>query len=93
MLVFSFVLYAGTVMCVSLSDGARSAADRLGADIIVVPAGYDPHMDSIILTGKPSMFSLPKDILDRLKKVECIDRMSPQTFLATLRASCCSYMP
>lgn len=90
-LVFSFVLYAGTVMCVSLSDGARSAADRLGADIIVVPAGYDPHMDSIILTGKPSMFSLPKDILDRLKKVECIDRMSPQTFLATLRASCCSY--
>ena len=81
-LLFSFFLYAGTVLSVSLSGGARSTADRLGADIIVVPAGYDPHIDSIILSGKPSMFYLPRDILDR---------MSPQTFLATLRASCCSY--
>lgn len=90
-LLFSFFLYAGTVMSVSLSGGARSTADRLGADVIVVPAGYDPHIDSVILSGKPSMFYLPKDILERLRDVEGIDRMSPQTFLATLRASCCSY--
>ena len=90
-LLFSFFLYAGTVMSVSLSGGARSAADRLGADVIVVPAGYDPHIDSVILSGKPSMFYLPKDILERLRDVEGIDRMSPQTFLATVRASCCSY--
>ncbi len=91
MMVFSFVLYAGTVMSVSLSRGARSAADRLGADIIVVPEGYDPHIDSIILSGRPTMFSLPRDVLQRLQGIEGIDRMSPQTFLATLRASCCSY--
>ncbi len=90
-LLFSFFLYAGTVLSISLSGGARSTADRLGADVIVVPAGYDPHIDSIILSGKPSMFYLPKDILERLRGVEGIDRMSPQTFLATLRASCCSY--
>ncbi len=90
-LLFSFVLFAGTVLSLSLSRGARSAADRLGADVMVVPGGYDPHIDSIILAGKPSMFFLPRDVLDRLKGIEGIERMSPQTFLATIRASCCSY--
>ncbi|MBR1896699.1 MAG: FtsX-like permease family protein [Pyramidobacter sp.] len=88
---FSFVLFTGTVLSFSLSRGARSAADRLGADVMVVPAGFDPHIDSVILAGKPSMFFLPHDILDRLKTIEGIERMSPQTFLATVRASCCSY--
>ena len=88
---FSFVLFTGTVLSLSLSRGARSAADRLGADVMVVPAGFDPHIDSVILAGKPSMFFLPHDILDRLKTIEGIERMSPQTFLATVRASCCSY--
>ena len=90
-LLFSFVLFAGTVLSLSLSRGARSAADRLGADVMVVPAGFDPHIDSIILAGKPSMFFLPSDILNRLKTIDGIERMSPQTFLATVRASCCSY--
>ncbi len=90
-LLFSFVLFAGTVLSLSLSRGARSAADRLGADVMVVPAGFDPHIDSVILAGKPSMFFLPSDILDRLKTIDGIERMSPQTFLATVRASCCSY--
>lgn len=90
-MLLSFFLCAGTSLSLSLSRGARSLAGRLGADIIVVPEGFDPHVDSVILSGKPSMFYLPKDVLERLKNVEGIGALSPQTFLATVRASCCSY--
>ena len=52
-LLFAFSLYAGSVLSLSLSGGVASISDRLGADIMVVPEGYDPHIDSILLSGKP----------------------------------------
>lgn len=90
-LLLSCFLFAGTALTVSLARGAQSMGDRLGADIMVVPAGFDPHIDDIILSGRPSSFYLPHDVMERLSAIEGIDRMTPQTFLATLRASCCSY--
>lgn len=90
-LLFAFSLFAGSVLSVSLSDGILSMSDRLGADVMVVPEGYDPHIDSILLSGKPSSFYLPRDVMEELKGIEGIDKMSPQIFLATLNASCCSY--
>ena len=93
-LLFSFFLFAGSVLSLSLSRGAESTANRLGADIMLVPEGFDPHVDSILLSGKPSNFYLPADAMESLKSMEediGIAQMSPQTFLATLNASCCSY--
>ena len=93
-LLFSFCLFVGSVLSIGLSNGVESAANRLGADVMVVPEGYDPHIDSILLSGKPSTFTLPADTMARLEALAPdigIARMSPQTFLATLNASCCSY--
>ncbi|MCR4819044.1 MAG: ABC transporter permease [Fretibacterium sp.] len=93
-LLFSFFLFAGSVLSLSLSRGAESTANRLGADIMLVPEGFDPHVDSILLSGKPSNFYLPADAMESVKALETdigIAQMSPQTFLATLNASCCSY--
>ena len=97
-LILAFLLFAGSVLFMGLSDGAAGIANRLGADIMLVPAGYDPHTDGVLLSGKPSSFYLPADALDRLNKINLdlnidigIAAMSPQTFLATLNASCCSY--
>lgn len=90
-LLFSFSLFAGSTLSTSLSRGMVSLSDRLGADVMIVPEGYDPHIDSILLSGKPSTFYLPHDVMDRLKDFDFISKMTPQTFLATLNASCCSY--
>lgn len=90
-MLFSLVLFAGTVFSLSLSSGVSSLSDRLGADIMVVPEGHEVHIDSILLSGEPSDFYLPKNTMDLLKDIEGIDKMSPQTYLATLSASCCSY--
>ncbi len=90
-MLFSFAILTGTVLSTSLSAGVSSLSDRLGADVMAVPAGYKADIDSILLSGKPSNFYLPVTALDKLKSIEGIDKMSAQTYIATLSASCCSY--
>ena len=93
-MVLSFFLFTGSVLSLSLSNGAKSMANRLGADVMIVPEGYDPHVDSILLAGKPSTFYLPDYAIREIENIKDeigIDLISPQTFLATLNASCCSY--
>ena len=89
--IFTFALIVGSVLLKSMTNGLKSMSNRLGADIMVVPEGFDPHIDSILLTGKPSNFYLPSNALEKLKQIEGIELASPQTYLATLKASCCSY--
>ena len=93
-LLLSFFLFTGSVLSLSLSRGAYSISDRLGADVMLVPEGYDPHVDSILLSGKPSTFYLPASAVQEVFAVKeelGIELVSPQTFLATLNASCCAY--
>ncbi|MBR1486085.1 MAG: FtsX-like permease family protein [Synergistaceae bacterium] len=93
-LLLSLFLFVGSVLSLSLSNGAESMSNRLGADVMVVPEGYDPHVDSILLAGKPSTFYLPENAMEEILKIKNdlgIKLISPQIFLATLNASCCSY--
>lgn len=93
MIVLAAFLLISTVIILRLSDDALRLSDRLGADIMLVPAGYDPHTDNILLSGRPSAAYLPDDALASLRalNIEAIDRITPQVFMATLRASCCAY--
>ena len=93
-MLLAFFLFSGSVLNLSLSKGIDSMSSRLGADIMIVPEGYDPHLDTILLSGKPTTFYLPSTAMQDLKALQDdlgIEAISPQTFLATLRASCCSY--
>lgn len=88
---FSIIVYMGSMFSSSLSRGLESLSDRLGADVIVVPAGYKAEIESVLLKGEPSTFYLPEDTLEKLKEFDGIEKMSPQIYVATLSASCCSY--
>lgn len=91
LMLFCISLFTGTVLTRGLSKGVESMSYRLGADVMAVPEGTDVHIDSVLLSGKPSSFYLPKDALEKLSKIDGIDKMSPQTYIATLNASCCAY--
>ncbi|MBR2207440.1 MAG: ABC transporter permease [Synergistaceae bacterium] len=95
-IIFMCFIAAGTVFILNLSYDIQNASDKLGADIMIVPAGYDPRIDSILLSGKPSASYLPENSLEIIKnlareKILGIEKISPQIFMATLRASCCAY--
>lgn len=91
LLIFTLCLFLGSVTSIGLFRGVNSLSDRLGADIMIVPEGTSPRIESILLTGKPSNFYLPKDTLQELEKYTFIEKMTAQTYLATLSSSCCSY--
>ena len=51
--VLAFSLFCGSFLVKSLNGGMASLANRLGADIIVVPQGYDSKIESALLRGGP----------------------------------------
>lgn len=89
--VFSFAVLTGSLFINALYDGVMRISSRMGADIIVVPSGYKTNVEDILLKGEPSTFYLPADTLDLLHEQAGIQRMTPQLYIATLSASCCSY--
>lgn len=90
-LLFTMSLIVGSIITHSMANGLQSAANMLGADIMVVPEGFDPHVESILLSTTPSDLYLPKDAEEKIRAVEGVDKISAQSYLATLSASCCSY--
>jgi putative ABC transport system permease protein len=52
--VFSFALFAGALIDRQLAKGLGSLSERLGADLLIVPYGYEAKAKSAILRGEPS---------------------------------------
>jgi putative ABC transport system permease protein len=72
-------------------DSLRLAADRLGADIVVVPEGSATQVETALLMGRPTSVWMPRTNLDRIARVPGVSATSPQLYLASLdNASCCS---
>ena len=90
-MIMSYILLVGSFVLYSFSNGTKSLSDRLGADIIIVPEGYNAKIESVLLNGEPSSFYLPEGAYEKLKKYSEIEKMTPQLYIATLKASCCSY--
>lgn len=89
--IFVVFLFCGTILSTSISNGVNALSNRLGADIIVVPEGYKANIESVLLKGEPSEFYLPDGALEKVKNTEGIEEVTPQLYVATLSASCCSY--
>ena len=88
----SAALFGGAVAGASLRNGLESLEQRLGADIIVVPenAGNKHELENILLQGTPGYFYMDKSVQDRLAATEGIERLSPQYFLVSANAECCT---
>lgn len=92
MVLLSFSLFAGMLSVASLQNGLDSLAGRMGADILVAPdeATVDNNVQEVFRSGVPSDFYMDKSYLEQVTQVEGVEETSPQLYLATLAASCCS---
>ncbi|MDR1028005.1 MAG: ABC transporter permease [Clostridiales Family XIII bacterium] len=86
----SFVLFGGSLIAFSLFNGTDGLSKRLGADILIVPQGYDQKVEGILLRGEPSAFYMDAEWLGRIADVEGVRAVSPQLLIASLNADCCS---
>lgn len=72
-----------------VNSSIRLTYERLGADVIVVPTGSRGAAEDILLENKVKSFYMDRGIIDKLKGIKGIDKMSHQTYLVTLTGLCC----
>ncbi len=86
----SGITFAAGMVSLNLSQGLSSVKERLGADIMVVPSQFEQSAKDIYLCGgKPSGFLLQDDVADLVANIAGVERVTTQTYIASLMASCC----
>lgn len=88
----SFTIFGGVLIFLSLKNGLNSIEQRLGADIIVVPyeARTKVSADTILNQGNRTYFYMSKSKLEKIKAIEGVEKVSPQIYLCSMNAGCCS---
>lgn len=87
------LLVAGLVFAASavrrVEAGVRRAADRLGADLLVVPAGSRGAAEDVLLDSAVKTFYMDGSVADRVRALKGVARVTTQTYLATIPGGCC----
>ncbi|MBQ9437224.1 MAG: FtsX-like permease family protein [Lachnospiraceae bacterium] len=88
----SLSVFAGSLIVFSLNRGLASFEDRLGADIVAVPykARTQGEFENILLQGIPGSFYMDAQSYQKILDIPGIEAASPQFYLASATASCCS---
>jgi putative ABC transport system permease protein len=72
-----------------VDSGIRITSDRLGADLLIVPTGSRGAAENVLLENKVKTFYMDKGIVERVRKIDGIDKVTTQTYLATIAGACC----
>lgn len=95
--VLSVALSCAVVLALALSflgvqNGLERSSQRLGADLMVIPADAVVGMDqnALLFTGAPANMYMDADVVDEVAAVTGVERVSAQFYGQTLDASCCS---
>lgn len=91
-MVLAAFLMSTTLLAKSIEHSLRVGTERLGADIVVVPAGKELEAQTALLLGKPvSGAWMPVENVNKVAGVEGVAKVSPQLYLETLTgAACCT---
>ncbi|MDR2393968.1 MAG: ABC transporter permease [Treponema sp.] len=85
-----FVLFGGSLIGMSLLNGVDSLSKRLGADLLIVPQGYDQTIEGILLRSEPGAFYMDEGWVRKIAAIQGVHAVSPQLFITSLNASCCA---
>ena len=85
-------VFGGTLIVRGMQQGLANVRTRLGADILVTPADAKNEFDAqtFLIQAEPGYFCMDASVLNEVRAVEGVDKASPQLFLASATASCCS---
>lgn len=85
-------VFGGSLVVFSLRRGLESMGNRLGADIIVVPAEAESKVSlkNLLLQGTVGSFYMDAGALEKIRGTEGVEAASAQVFLASMKADCCS---
>ena len=88
-----FLTCATLLVAVVLSSGIRHtlqiAIQRLGADLVAVPADARDAAEAALIAGVPTVFYMPSALEERIQAVPGVKQTCAQLFLRSLNAPCC----
>ncbi|WP_456474780.1 ABC transporter permease [Candidatus Pyrohabitans sp.] len=87
----SGALFASVLMMESVSRGAEISTSMLGADVMVVPVGYEAQARASLLAGEPNKFYMPRSVEKEVKEVPGVAQTSVQVFAETAAFPCCGF--
>lgn len=89
---FAAAVFGGTILIFSMQRGMQVLESRLGADVVVMPASARTqfNINSVLLQGTPGYFYMDAKVMDQVAAIQGVERVSPQLFLASMTADCCS---
>lgn len=87
---FACTLFCGTFLGCKIGMGTKLLGERLGADALFVPYGYEGKMQQSLLRGEPTSFYLNGSLTEKIRAEEGVGKATSQLFIASLNASCCT---
>lgn len=82
-------LFSATMVIYSVKKSINIGAERLGADILVVPASAEEKARTALISGEPSTYYMDRSVLDKVRQVEGVDKATPQVYIESSSFSCC----
>lgn len=83
------VLVFGLSFTQRVDSGIKRTSERLGADLLIVPTGARGFAEDILLENRVKTVYMDGSVLQRIRQVEGIEKVTPQTYLVTLSGLCC----
>ena len=87
----SFVLLSSFIFKTSLKNGIKGIQDRIGADLMIVPEGYETKAESVLLYGSPDYFYMDRNVEESVRKTDCWKNVTSQVYLTSVSESCCDF--
>jgi len=84
------LLFAGAISMKGVLNSITIGARKLGADLMVVPEGNEDKVRTTLIAGKPSVYYMPDDVVEKVRKVRGVKQASPQLFIKATSYPCCS---
>ena len=79
----SGAIFTGAVLMRSIETSMSVGFTRLGADMLVVPAGALTNITAALLTAEPTDLTLDDSIVGRLQRLKGVQKVAPQLIFRT----------
>lgn len=85
-----FTTLAGTLLVSGVRNGLRSATERMGAEILVVPEGYDEEVEGLLLRSEQGSFYFSDALISEIERIAGVEKITSQLYIQSMNAACCS---
>ena len=85
------VLFGTLLLTASIKGGLGGIKNRIGADLMIVPEGYESQAEGVLLNGEPSYFYMDKAVEETIGEIQGVAAVTSQFYLTSLSESCCDF--